>query len=228
MILYITRHGQCFAGKTVGGDTDYPLNDPPISELGFEQAALLGKHMEQIGFRGSIYASPFRRTLNTAQTIAAHTSGGITLAWRLREIAKTDESFRDFTGMTAVQCQEEFPAVIPGQFLPNPWWTVHAESFEDVCARVEVFIDEVLEKGEDCLAVTHGAPTAALNHVLLERSGYRVNEKYAVPPFAQNVGLSAYAYQNGVLTPLLYYDCGFIPALMRSSNATMQFVPIAN
>ena len=56
MILHVTRHGQTNTQKT------HTPGDPYLSDLGRQQALLLGRRLAELGFSGPIYSSPYYRT----------------------------------------------------------------------------------------------------------------------------------------------------------------------
>ena len=71
MIVYVTRHGQPLQRtQAQKEDPEFPPGDPPLSALGREQAQRLGECLKVLGFAGTIYASPYRRTAETADEIA--------------------------------------------------------------------------------------------------------------------------------------------------------------
>ena len=65
MKIYLTRHGQVLS-KEFYGNVQYPVGDMPLTSLGREQAAYLGAYMKHLGFKGTIYSSPYARALETA------------------------------------------------------------------------------------------------------------------------------------------------------------------
>ena len=217
MILYVTRHAQVCPALAVQG-IDCPVEDFNITELGQNQAALLGQHLQKLGFSGQIYSSPFRRTLQTSQIVADIIDTQINIAWQMREISAQADTFLHFKGMAPQECADLAPRVTPGQSLPDPWWIVREESMDEVARRVSPFIDEVLARGQDALLVGHGASVEASNRILLDKSGYK---PYCSAPCI-NCSLSAYEYCGGVVKPLELYDTTFIPLLQRSENIRMQ------
>ena len=70
MKVYVTRHGQVATDAEYYGDVNYPRGDMPLSPLGREQAKLLGERLKKEGFNGRIFASPFIRTMETAELIS--------------------------------------------------------------------------------------------------------------------------------------------------------------
>ena len=155
MKIYITRHGQVI-NWGIGGDVQFPEGDPPLSQLGRQQASGLGAYLKHLGFSGKIYSSPFARALETAEAIADQT-GSLIVPWApVREIVKTKESTARLVGMTLEQIRERYNHIDPEATLPYPWWGLVPESPEDVTNRVRAGI-ETLDKNEDALLVGHGA-----------------------------------------------------------------------
>ncbi len=171
MKIYITRHGQVADHALYDGDPLFPKGEVPLSALGREQSRLLGEYLKEIGFCGKIYASPYLRTLETAEVIAEIIHTDIVPVPKLREIFKYEEVAREFEGSPMEVLIEKFPHIAANSKLPYPWWEYKAESFEDVYARVAQAMDGILQiEKSDCLIVAHGASTAgAMNYFKLER-----------------------------------------------------------
>jgi len=218
MRLYIARHGQVCPQDTVLQDPDLPREDPLLTALGIEQARLLGQRLNQEDFNGKIYASPFRRTLMTAQIISQETGCPIYCSHAIREIVKVSGTLKDFKGLTMEQILELYPSTVPTD-LPYPWWQDETETFSQVCQRVSPFISELIEKNEDCLLIGHGASVSAANYLLQKRSGKRFNEVFKVAGF--NCSLSEYLIEEDQTLILRYYDYSHIPLSMLSSNRVM-------
>lgn len=168
MILYITRHGQPLVkgGIDATGDPDYPPGDPPLSALGREQARRFGLRLKNEGFAGRIYASPYRRTMETADVIAGVLNSVTWPVPALREY--TGPNIHTFQGGTLEQFRALFPTLAPEARLAHPWWTLQEELPDEsglrpqVLERVGAFI-ETLTAGprQDALLVGHGASTSA-------------------------------------------------------------------
>jgi len=163
-MVYVTRHGQPdFRPPGAEPSPDYSPVDPGLSTLGRTQAALLGRRLKKMRFLGDIYSSPFRRTIETADLIAAEIPG---VTFRpepaIREIVVVPERLRAFTGMTLEQIKSLYPTLAPGATLPHPWWTCEAETGEAVLARVSPFLQKLTETTKrDVLLVGHGASAGA-------------------------------------------------------------------
>ncbi|MDP7450593.1 MAG: histidine phosphatase family protein [Candidatus Latescibacteria bacterium] len=132
MDLHITRHGQVLPpGSDTWTRADYP-GDPPLSNLGYEQARCLGERLRDLGFTGAIYASPYRRTLQTACELAEVLDLVVQPVAALREIVMRDDQMQGFVGMNAAQLQALHPRVRgTAAFGEEPWWTTAAETDAD-------------------------------------------------------------------------------------------------
>ena len=73
MRRFITRHSQIPDGSSYDGGHLFPVGETLISELGREQARLLGIRLREMGFSGVILSSPYVRTMLTAEIIAKET-----------------------------------------------------------------------------------------------------------------------------------------------------------
>jgi len=73
--IWLVRHGDCYEGMSDGGD-------PPLSPLGRKQAARLAERVRRLN-PAAVYASPYRRAVETAQAI----SDDLTVEPRLVEMA---------------------------------------------------------------------------------------------------------------------------------------------
>jgi probable phosphoglycerate mutase len=84
--IWLVRHGDCYEGMSDGGD-------PPLSPLGREQAARLAERVRRLN-PAAVYASPYRRAVETAKAI----SDDVKVEPRLVEMAMdlTDGGMLDF------------------------------------------------------------------------------------------------------------------------------------
>ncbi len=209
MKIYITRHGQVLDWG-IGGDAQFPKGDPPLSQLGRDQGAQLGKYLKHLGFSGKIYSSPFARALETAEAIASQT-GSLIVPWApIREIVKTKESTADFTGLTLEKIREKFKFIDPNATLPYPWWGLQPEKAEDVIARIQAGLD-ALAPTEDILLVGHGASVYCACEVL-KLSKCKGNN--------YNCGFSMYNSQAE--NDFAYMDGSHLPYGMRTFNRIWQ------
>lgn len=171
MDLHITRHGQVLPpGADTWERADYPPGDPPLSDLGMEQARRLGERLRDMGFSGAILCSPYRRCVQTACQIADATNLTVQPVAPLREIVMREEQMDGFVGMNAQALAALHARVRPAEdFDAQPWWTTAAETDADVETRVAPLIDGVLNDGVDTLLVGHGASAGNSARYLMRR-----------------------------------------------------------
>ena len=91
MRIFETRHGQVLPKRYYQDNPSFPVGDMPLSELGEEQARLVGKRLKELHFNGVIYSSPYARTLKTADIIAGEVGSRVIPLVCLREISKAKE-----------------------------------------------------------------------------------------------------------------------------------------
>ncbi len=123
MELYLIRHGQSTNNR---GDSPR-LADPPLTELGKEQARQAGQSLKDEGII-RLYCSPMLRTLQTAQIIGdnldlsphifvgLHEWGGV---WEDRG----DKVAIQLPGLTRSEMREICPSVVlPKDVTDQGWW----------------------------------------------------------------------------------------------------------
>lgn len=168
MKIYVTRHGQVGAdAEYYNGDVNLPKREVLLSDLGREQAALLGKRLNALGFRGDIYASPFLRTMETAEIIARETGSKIVPTAWIHEIFMADISA--YQGYTLERLKPKYPHIAENAQLEYPWWPLVTETSEMVYERVSAGIETLLQRrdtDEEVLVVGHGASIGAANEFL--------------------------------------------------------------
>lgn len=172
--LFATRHAQPRV-RTPDRDPDYPAGNPYLSELGREQARCLGLRLREEGDIECIYASPYHRTMETADIVAEIIGAEIIPEPRFREM--TGENIARFEGHTIAQLRTLFRHVARDAELAFPWWTLAPEALDEhgrrplILERVTHLIDALRERHErDVLLVGHGASLGAAYHYLLDRS----------------------------------------------------------
>lgn len=157
--LYFTRHGQ-------RGDPRYQVkfkycDEDRLMPKGVEQAALLGAYLNQQNFRGTIYVSPYYRTLETA-TIAAKQLPEMPFIIESR--IQERPGVKDNTGkirkikkcLTKKEIKENFPHA---KFQKNfKWpWRIENEKQSQMDERCGKVIDDLIEKYPgDAFVVCHG------------------------------------------------------------------------
>ncbi len=166
MNLYIIRHAES-ANNRIAQQVDYDTFvatrsfDPPITELGFQQADLLAEHLatsEYLEFsrtavkadrRGygitQLYCSPMRRAIQTAYPLSkmlgipltvwvdTHEQGGL-----FQGDPRTGEGLRGFPGMGRSEILAQFPGVhLPDAMTEEGWWPGHYEDRQECDERAE-------------------------------------------------------------------------------------------
>ncbi len=188
MILHITRHGQVQPATDDDADVFFAPGDPPLSALGQRQAQLLGKRLLDSGFAGSIHTSPYRRAAETGQIVADTADAEFYISVGMRESNGTGEQMADFRGAAIEELQASYPRLRIDAEVPYPWWTLEAESADDVEARVGPVVDALEENGSDVLLVGHGATVGAATRYVLNR---RAPELTREPRFPWNCMLTS-------------------------------------
>ena len=72
---------------------------------------LLGHHLKALEFTGPIYASPYRRTMETACGVAEIVDTTVHPAPAMREIVKRVEQMEHFVGLTTLELGQLHPRV---------------------------------------------------------------------------------------------------------------------
>ena len=203
MRLYIIRHAHVTYRRGVPLASVPPeershLPDPPITEMGRQQATLLGQHLrrksdpsdqaqarqvDRLGFAISrLYCSPMRRALQTAQPIAAALGLRPEIWMDLHELRGIihDEGDgrgeRNFPGLSRAEVEQGFPEfVIPSNFADPGWWNPPAEGDQPVDRLERVARDLLtmaMDTDEHIAVVTHGTASSYILHGLLGSKEY--------------------------------------------------------
>ncbi len=183
MQLHLTRHGQ------VERDPACRIGEPNLSELGCIQATRLGRRLAAEGFRGTVYASPYLRTVWTAHLIAEQTDSQVILAPPIREVVVKEENIRRYRGYTVEELQARFPRVAIESDWTWPWWTLQIEDPAAIDTRVGPFVDHLVARGTDVLLVGHGASVGGVLRHVIRRSERKPTGD--IPP-AFNCALSSF------------------------------------
>ncbi len=221
MRIHITRHGQPAQHVAATDNHQYPPGDSILSEQGREQATLLGKHLGAHNFRGPIFSSPYRRTLETAEMIARETGAFI---FPTREIQEwiPGEGRPSFDGLTLVQIQSFFTCIAPEAELVHPWFFSGPEGIAEVQVRARPFLQKLCEMSSadspaEVLLVGHGASTGAcINELAADRSLSVISED---PAKNWNCSLSTIEVKQlgqGEITA--HFSTGHLPDELVTSN----------
>jgi ribonuclease H / adenosylcobalamin/alpha-ribazole phosphatase len=152
----LLRHGQTAlsAERRFAGRGDIPLTD-----LGHEQAAAAAAALAQRGGIDLVVASPLRRTLETARSVAAATGVPISVDDGLVE---TD--FGSWEGMTFGEVMARWPDEIAAWMADPEVAPPGGESFAAVGARVNAALDRILaaSAGQTVVVVSHVTPIKSI------------------------------------------------------------------
>ncbi|MBE6048949.1 MAG: histidine phosphatase family protein [Clostridium sp.] len=165
--VYITRHGQTL------WNIDYRFQgqkDSELTEKGINQAKLLSERMKDVHI-DCIYASPLKRTVETAKVIRGDRNIEIIKEDGFREL-----SFGDYEGRT----KEELVLEGKGKEITDIFNYVeeakapNGESLKELYDRVSKTLDSVLDKqkGKTIFIVTHGAALLAIYKYFSEENKY--------------------------------------------------------
>lgn len=137
--IYLIRHG----------DKEKTPGDPPLSPLGRQQAQQTSLYLKKVP-KIKVYASPLRRTIETAQYIAEHHSEQIIVDQRLRERM----NWGDISG----QSFEEFLKIWDKTQRDRLYSPENGDSSYEAGQRMELFIHEAVEvyPNIDLAVVAHG------------------------------------------------------------------------
>jgi ribonuclease H / adenosylcobalamin/alpha-ribazole phosphatase len=195
-VTLLLRHGQTpmsvqrrYAGRT----------DVPLTETGLAQAAAAAKRLASAAI-DAIVASPLRRTVQTAEAVAAVTGLPVTTDAGFRE---TD--FGDWDGLTFAEVRERWPSEMTAWLADPQVAPPGGESFADVSERVTAALARLLaaRAGQRVLLVSHVTPIKTLVAAAL----------LAPPPALFRMHLDVAA-----LSEIDWYADG--PAVLRSYNDT--------
>jgi probable phosphoglycerate mutase len=166
------------------------IGDPPLTELGEEQARRAARRLradERFGPIDAIVASPLRRTRATAEAVAREVGLEVSQAPGFREL-----DFGRFEGLTFAEAHETYPAELAA-FLGSPEAAPpEGEALTEVAARAGAARDALLaaHPRKTVLVATHvtpikvlicqalGAPLAAVNRMELGAASLSVVDYY--------------------------------------------------
>lgn len=179
--LYACRHGESLGNTTRAAAEaqglaevvcGYRDADLPLTAVGHEQAAWLGRRLAQLPPAQRplrLICSPYRRTLETADAIIRHAYANSRIAFSL-DARLRPKAFGVLEGLTRQGVRERFPGLTAerervGRFHFRP---PGGESRADVVQRVGDFLDELRLRhdGEPVLLVTHQIVVNAIAHLL--------------------------------------------------------------
>src|ERR1043166_729544 len=130
--------------------------DPPLNELGREQAAELATLLagEELA---AVYSSPLQRAFETARVVAEPHGLAAAPVEGLKEV-----DVGSWQALTRGEIEQRFPEQFRRWLDHERGWD-DGESYEEMVARVVAALEELAARheGERIAAVTHGGPIRA-------------------------------------------------------------------
>jgi broad specificity phosphatase PhoE len=159
--LYLVRHAQSEGNR---GEYEGPERDPPLSEVGREQARRLGQRFARQKV-DAVYSSHLRRALETAQAIAETASLTVRAVEDLREV-ELGEAQHDFDAYS-----EDEALALRDRVVQRPTWDSFPGSEGSAAARSRIVaaMDRIIEECGDkrVAVVAHGGVIQTyVSHVL--------------------------------------------------------------
>lgn len=182
MKIVLIRHG-CTAANA---QKVFSLDDEPLSKDAYPAIAVLKERLKAYPFE-AVYASPLLRAVQTAEYLGLK---HIRLDARIKEY-----DFGLFKGLSFLQAEKKYPEAARAWIkslaeTAPPCGETAKEHFARVCS----FLDELVQKDEDCILVTHyGTITMALAWAL---DSFSLRNKFA----PKNAGLSVLKALGGFKT----------------------------
>lgn len=192
MEIYFVRHGQTIwnTQKRFQG-----LSDSPLTELGIEQAKLLGKKLKDVKF-DKFYSSALKRANDTANYIKGDRKQEVEIFNDFHEI-----SMGDMEGKLHEEFKQLYPEQLKNFFFDQISYdptAFHGESFLEVRERVKKGLEKFLELNrnyERVLVVSHGATLKVLLHYISGKDLSTLSQE-EIP---KNTSYSIVKYENGKL-----------------------------
>ncbi len=209
--VLIVRHGQ--RAPIVGRED----GDPPLTELGRQQAELAGQYLRKLNFRGRIFASPYRRTLETASLIAQHTGGRIMVSPEIQELIRKGKP--RIKQRTLAELRQEFPLIAEDATLEYPWAVSGPETLFTLPKRLEKALNGAAfpDPASDVLLVSHGGLLKGLDILMKNIPGPEIPKWEKVN---WNCSISEYRLKKGAAPVCIrLFDVSFLPDEMVTSNA---------
>lgn len=149
--MILIRHGQSHFNVHYGATRQDPgIVDPGLTEDGVTQAQTASRALARHGIR-KIIASPYSRTLQTAEIIAE----GLGLAITVDSLVRERAYFTCDIGSPRSQLTTDWPDIEFGD-LPEQWWP-DSESEDELHGRCQKFRTAMAEAADwsRVLVVTH-------------------------------------------------------------------------
>lgn len=177
--LYLIRHGHALRRSSEEAFTPRGrVADPPLDDVGLEQAAVLARRLRKMEPPAAVYVSPLRRARQTIAPYEAATGTSATVVEELAEWYGGDWEFKDFEEMLFLHPE------IPGRVLrqdPMFFLAPGSETQDALRTRAVGAIESILTAHPqgDVWAVCHGGIINAYVGMVL---GIQDQEMFFLPP----------------------------------------------
>lgn len=153
------------------GSTEHSLegrfsgrNDLPLDERGRGQARAIAAHVASLAPVDAVISSPLRRARETAQVLVDRIGGAIEIHDGLIET-----EFGEWEGLTIDDAHSKWPDLLATWLKRADVAPPNGESFEQVEARTQQALDEILSRyrGKRVVLVSHVTPIKTLLRLAL-------------------------------------------------------------
>lgn len=169
--LHLVRHGRVdFASQDFRTTPRGPQWDPPLGEVGREQARLLAARLATMPSPLGLYVSPYRRCRETVRPYEERTVRTAEIVEDLREVFIGEWEGVPFEDL--IDGQEEFVRQRFHEQLPVFAFAPGAESGDELRARVVPAVEEIIRRASEGAA---GAASDEDGHVVVVAHGGVVN-----------------------------------------------------
>lgn len=182
--LFLVRHGETALTPSrtfSGGDG----SDPELSPHGQWQAERVAHALKALEI-DAIYASPLRRTMQTAVEIGAALGLNVTSDERLLEVR-----FGRWDGLLFSEVQARDPELVQ-QWLTSPTATPpDGESYQQMAERVDAAVADIIaeHEGQRILLVSHSTP---IRHILRQALEAPVHSAHRLETLPCGISVAAY------------------------------------
>ncbi len=179
--IFVTRHGQPGVPST---NPSLVSGDPALTDLGREQATLLGIYLKSQKFNGKMYASPYCRTVDTAVQAAKENGCKVIPDARFQERVSDHRKGKDVPNtpnLSKCHTIEMFKQMFPGMIdenavLAENWLLTEPEDYRTThAARLMKGLEEVMKEQPegDILIASHAGAVLGLTLELHKRAGFK-------------------------------------------------------
>lgn len=160
MKIYLVRHGFTQSNRA---RTDF-IDDPKLDKSGFNVLVNTRRTLEKYNI-DKVYTSNLKDATQTADMLGYHQ---YEVDERLNEL-----DFGEYSGQLLEEIQDHYEGVLESEDDIFNLKYPGEESRNDLIKRTSEFLDDLVEKGEDALCISHGlAIKAALFWILKDRSSW--------------------------------------------------------